>query len=97
MRSAQYALEQSQARVTDAIEARDLQQRTFTITQKEQKLGAGSAVQTLAARRDLAASESALVAARTAYQKAKVELDFATGRTLDENAISIGAARNGQP
>jgi len=97
VRSAQYALEQSQARVTDAIEARDLQQRTFTVTQKEQTLGAGSAVQTLAARRDLAASESTLVAARTAYQKAKVELDFATGRTLDENAISIDAARSGQP
>jgi outer membrane protein TolC len=97
VRSAQYALEQSQARVTDAIEARDLQQRTFTVTQKEQTLGAGSAVQTLAARRDLAASESTLVAARTAYQKAKVELDFATGRTLDENAISIDAARSGKP
>jgi len=97
VRSAQYALEQSEARVTDAIEARDLQQRTFTVTQKEQTLGAGSALQTLAARRDFAASESTLVAARTAYQKARVALDFATGRTLDENAISIDAARSGQP
>ncbi|SNS36258.1 Outer membrane protein TolC [Granulicella rosea] len=97
VRNAQYALEQSQARVTAATKARDLQQRTFTITEKEQALGAGSALQTLAARRDLAASESALVAARTAYQKARVELERSTGQTLEANAISIDAARSGVP
>ena len=95
VRNAQYALAQSQARVVAATKARDLQQQTFTITEKEQTLGAGSALQTLAARRDLATAESALVAARTAYQKAKVELDRATGQTLDSNAISIDTARTG--
>ena len=95
VRNAQYALDQSLARVTAAIKARDLQQRTFSITEKEQALGAGSVFQTLAARHDLATSESALVAARTAYQKAKVELDRATGETLTANAISIDAARTG--
>jgi len=95
VRNAQYSLDQSLARVTAATKARDLQQRTFTITEKEQALGAGSAYQTLAARRDLATAESALVAARTAYQKAKVELDRSTGETLTANAISIDAARTG--
>ncbi|RRA50308.1 TolC family protein [Acidipila sp. EB88] len=95
VRNAQYALDQSLARVTAAMKARDLQQRSFTITEKEQALGAGSALQTLAARHDLATAESALVAARTDYQKAKVELDRATGRTLDANAISITSARVG--
>ena len=95
VRNAQYALDQALARVTAAMKARDLQQRSFTITEKEQALGAGSALQTLAARHDLATAESALVAARTDYHKPKVELDRATGRTLDANAISIDAARSG--
>ena len=95
VRNAQYALVQSEARVTAAVKARDLAQKTFDITGKEQALGAGSALQTLGARHDLATAESALVAARTAYQKARVELDFVTGSTLEANAISIDAARNG--
>ncbi len=95
VRNAQYALVQSQARVAAAEKSRDLEQRTFTITGREQSLGAGSALQTLVARHDLATAESALVAARTAYQKARVELDRATGQTLTSNNISIDAARDG--
>ncbi len=70
VRNAQYALVQSQARVESARKARDLADKTFDISSKEQELGAGSNYQTLTARRDLAAAESALVAAMTAYQKA---------------------------
>jgi outer membrane protein TolC len=95
VRNAQYALEQGAARVTSALKARDLAQKTFEITAKEQALGAGSALQTLSSRHDLATAESALVGARTANQKARVELDRATGRTLVVNAISIESARTG--
>ena len=95
VRNAQYSLDQSQARVQFAVKARDLAQRTFEITGKEQTLGAGSALQTLASRHDLATAESALVAARTAYQKARIELDRAVGRTLDANSISVESARTG--
>jgi outer membrane protein TolC len=95
VRNAQYALAQSQARVDSALKARDLAGRLFTVSGKEQELGAGSALQTLAARRDLATAESALVAARTAYQKARVELDRATGNTLEANSVSIASARGG--
>lgn len=93
--NAQYSLEQSQARVQFAIKARDLAQKTFDITTKEQALGAGSALQTLTARHDLATAESALVAARTAYQKARIELDRATGSTLETFSISVESARTG--
>ena len=55
VRNAQYALEQSEARVESARKGRDLAQKTFDITAKEQELGAGSNFQTLTARRDLAA------------------------------------------
>lgn len=95
VRNAQYALEQSQARVDSARKARDLAQKTFDITAKEQELGAGSNYQTLMARRDFSEAESALVAAMTAYQKAKIELDRAIGSTLEANHISIESARTG--
>jgi outer membrane protein TolC len=95
VRNAQYALEQSQARVEAARRARDLAQKTFEITAKEQELGAGSNLQTLTARRDLSEAQSALVAAMTAYQKSKIELDRAVGATLEANNISIESARTG--
>jgi outer membrane protein TolC len=95
VRNAQYALEQSEARVVSARKGRDLAQKTFDITAKEQELGAGSNYQTLTARRDLAAAESTLVAAMTAYQKAKIELDRSVGSTLEANAISIESAKTG--
>jgi outer membrane protein TolC len=95
VRNAQYALVQSKARVESARKARDLAQKTFDIMAKEQELGAGSNYQTLTARRDQAAAESALVAALTAYQKAKIEVDRAIGSTLDANSISIESAKTG--
>jgi outer membrane protein TolC len=95
VRNAQYALEQSEARVASARKGRDLAQKTFDITAKEQELGAGSNYQTLTAQRDLAVAESMLVAAMTAYQKAKVELDRSVGSTLEANAISIESAKTG--
>jgi outer membrane protein TolC len=89
VRNAQYALEQTSARVDAARKARDLAQRTFEIMQKEQTLGAGSTYQTMTAQRDLAVAELDLVTAMTVYEKAKVELDRAIGSTLEDNGIKI--------
>ncbi|SEB37676.1 TolC family protein [Terriglobus roseus] len=95
VRNAQYALQQSQARVVAAQKSRDLASKTFDITKKEQDLGAGSNVQTLGAQKDLSTAESTLVAAMTSYQKARIELDRAIGSTLNANGISIESARTG--
>jgi outer membrane protein TolC len=95
VRNAQYALQQSEARVISARKGRDLSQKTFDIMKKEQELGAGSNYQTLTAQRDLAVAESTLVAAMTAHQKAKIELDRSVGSTLDANSISIESAKTG--
>ena len=95
VRNAQYALEQSEARVISARKGRDLAQKTFDIMKKEQELGAGSNYQTLTAQRDLAVAESMLVAAMTAHQKAKIELDRSVGSTLEANQISIESAKTG--
>jgi outer membrane protein TolC len=95
VRNAQYALEQSRARVQAARKARDLAQRTFGIMQKEQELGAGSTFQTLTAQRDLALAELDLVNANTTYQKSRVELQRATGTTLVDNGIQVQDAVDG--
>jgi len=93
--NAQYALEQSSARVLAARAARDLTQKTFNISREEQKLGAGSNLQTLTAQRDLALAESTLAAAETTFEKSRVELARATGATLDEYHVSIDNAKTG--
>jgi outer membrane protein TolC len=95
VRNAQYALEQSLARVQAAKKGRDLADRTFTITKKEQDLGAGSSFQTLTAQRDLAVASLDLVTANTAYQKSKVELQRATGTTLADNGVQVQDAVDG--
>jgi outer membrane protein TolC len=95
VRNAQYALEQTGARVGAARKARDLAQRTFEIMQKEQMLGAGSTFQTMTAQRDLSIAELDMVTAMTTYEKAKVELDRATGSTLEHNGIRVQDAENG--
>ena len=77
-----------------ARKARDLAQRTFEITKKEQELGSGSSYQTMTAQRDLALAELDLVTASTTYQKAKVELDRATGTTLEHNGVLDSGCRD---
>jgi len=95
IRNAQYALEQSHARVESARKARDLAERSFEITKKEQDLGSGSSYQTMTAQRDLSVAELDLVTAMTTYQKARVELDRTTGATLEHNGVLIQEAVTG--
>ena len=95
VRNSQYSLQQAQARVTAAQKARDLAQRTFDISKQEQKLGALSSYDTLAAEQALAVSQSALVVAQNAYEKAKVAIDQSTGTTLERMNVSIDDAKSG--
>jgi outer membrane protein TolC len=95
VRNARYALEQGASRVEAARKARDLARRSLNIMQKEQKLGAGSNQQTLAAEHDLSLAESALVTAETAYEKARIEVRRSTGSVLEEYGISIADAKAG--
>jgi outer membrane protein TolC len=95
VRNSQFALEQGRARVDAAQKSRDLAQHTFETTQQEQKLGALSSHDTLVAQHDLAIAESALVAAQTAFEKAKVDIDRATGETLEQMGVSIDDAKSG--
>jgi outer membrane protein TolC len=95
VRNSQFALQQAQARVDAAQKAKDLAQRTFDITKQEQQLGAKSSLDTLNAESALALAESALDAAQTAYEIAKVDIDRATGETLERTGVSIDDAKSG--
>ncbi len=96
VRNSQFALQQAQARVDAVQKARELAQRTFDITEREQKLGAKSTYDVLIAQHDLAIAESSLAAAKTAYEKARVDIDRATGETLERMGVSIANAKTGQ-
>jgi len=58
-------------------------------------LGAKSGLDTLNAGNALAQAESALDAAQTAYEKAKVDIDRAVGETLERTGVSIDDAKLG--
>jgi outer membrane protein TolC len=95
VRNSKFALEQAQAQVEAAQKARDLAQRTFDIVKQEQVLGAKSGLDTLNAESALAVAESALDAAQTNYEKKKVDIDRATGDTLERTGVSIDDAKAG--
>jgi len=95
VRNSQFALQQAEARVNAAQKARDLAQHTFDVIEQEQKLGAKSSSDVLVAQHDLGVAESALVASQTLYEKAKVDIDRATGDTLERTGVSIDDAKLG--
>ena len=95
VRNAQFALLQNRSRVEAARKARDLAQQTFDIEQKKKALGASTSNLVLQTQRDLAQAESNFVAAMSTYEKSRVELDRATGLTLDHTGIQIEDAERG--
>jgi outer membrane protein TolC len=96
VRNAQFVVQQSRARVDAARKSRELAYHLYDIEQKRQALGASTSFQVLQLARDLAVAESNLVVTMTAYEKARVELDRATGATLAHNNIKMDDATTGQ-
>jgi outer membrane protein TolC len=95
VRNSQFAFEQASARVQAAQQARDLAQRTFDITKQEKTLGAKSSYDVLSAENALALAESTFDDAEAKFEEAKVDLDRATGETLQITGVSIDDARSG--
>jgi outer membrane protein len=96
VRNAQFAVQQSRARVDASRKSRELAERLYEIEQKRQALGASTSFNVLQLARDLAVAESNLVSTMTAYEKARVELDRVTGATLNRNNIHLDDAQNGR-
>jgi outer membrane protein len=96
VRQAQFSVEQNQASVASAKAAVDYAKQSLDAEQKKYQFGTSTTTAVLQTRSALATSESTLMSAMAAYEKARVELDRAVGTLLDHNGISIDDAARGQ-
>ena len=78
-----------------AQDGQKLAEQSLDAEQKKYALGASTNTLVLQAQRDVATAESNLVAAMSAYEKSRVELDRVTGQTLPNNHIQLGEAEVG--
>jgi outer membrane protein len=95
VRNSQFTMQQSRAQVDAAKSAVALGRESLDAEQKKYALGASTNTLVLQAQRDLTQAESNLVTANAAYEKAKVDLDRATGLTLTSLGIDIADAQSG--
>jgi len=95
VRNAAYAVQQNKAGIAAAQAARDLAMQSLDAEQKKYALGASTSYLVLQASRDEAQAESNLVAAMSAYEKARVALDQVTAATLEKNGIVLQEAVTG--
>ena len=96
VRNAQFSVQQNRASVEAARAAVELGKQSLDAEQKKYALGASTTTLVLQAQRDLTDAESKLVSAMSAYEKSRVELDRATGATLDRMGILMADAERGQ-
>jgi outer membrane protein TolC len=96
VRNAQFAVQQNRAQVEAADKALELAQQSLESEQKKYALGASTNFNVLQTETDLTTADSNRVAARTAYEKSRVELDRVTGATLLRNGIVLEDAFSGR-
>jgi len=96
VRNAQFAVQQNRASVEAARAAVELARQSLDAEQKKYALGASTTTLVLQAQRDRAQAESNLVTAMSSYEKSRVELDRATGLTLDRTGIQVADVERGQ-
>ncbi len=90
------ALRQARARYDAAVQSRILEQQLLDAEEKKFNLGASTPYNVIVQQRDLAAAQSSELAARFAYQSARISLDQTTGATLEVNHISLADAQQGK-
>ena len=95
VQNAVIGVRQARARYEAARKARVLQEQTLDAEQKKYELGASTLYNVILIQRDLLQAESNEVVAKVGYAKSRVELDRATGQTLDDNHISLDEAFRG--
>ena len=86
---------QARAQFRSASRARILQAQTLDAEQKKLEAGASTVYNVIADQQALMAAQYTEVQAESAYAKAKVELDRATGQLLYHNNISLDEAYKG--
>jgi len=96
VRAAPYGVEQNRASVASAKAAVDYARQSLDAEQKKYQFGTSTTTLVLQTQSALATAESTLMSAMAAYEKSRVELDRATGVTLDHAGVSIDDAAKGQ-
>lgn len=96
VRNAQFSLQQNRASVDAARASTEFSRQTLDAEQKKLALGASTSTLVLQDQSAYTSAESNLVSAMAAYEKARVEMDRATGLLLDHAGILIGDAERGQ-
>jgi outer membrane protein len=96
VRNAQFGVEQNRASVASAQAAVDYAKQSLDAEQKKYQFGTSTTTLVLQTQSGLATAESTLMSAMAAYEKSRIELDRATGVTLDHAGISIDDAAKGQ-
>jgi outer membrane protein len=96
VRNAQFALQQNRASVQAAQAAVDFARETLNAEQQKLAAGVSNPTAVLQDQSGLTTAESNLVSAKAAYEKARVELDRATGLLLDHSGIVMADAERGE-
>jgi outer membrane protein TolC len=96
VRNAQFALQQNRASVQAAQAAVDFASETLRAEQQKLSAGVSNPTAVLQDQTGLTTAESNLVSAKAAYEKARVELDRATGLLLDHSGIVMADAERGE-
>jgi len=96
VRNAQFSLQQNRASVDAARASTEFSRQTLDAEQKKLALGASTSTLVLQDQSAYTSAESNLVSAMAAYEKARVEMDRATGLLLDHAGILIDDAERGQ-
>jgi outer membrane protein len=96
VQNAVIGLQQSRAQHQSAQKARILQEQTLDAEQKKFALGASTIFFVIQAQRDLTRAQADEVAALTSYNHALVQLNSATGQTLEKFNVVLEEAMAGR-
>lgn len=89
-------MRQARAQYRAAQKSRILQERTLDAEQKKFNLGASTIFEIVSAQRDLAFARTDEIRAQNTYIKGRINLERATGRTLEKNNILLSEAYDGR-
>ena len=89
-------MRQARAQYRAAQKSRILQERTLDAEQKKFNLGASTIFEIVSAQRDLAFARTDEIRAQNIYIKGRINLERATGRTLEKNNILLSEAYDGR-
>jgi outer membrane protein len=96
VQNALIAVQQARAQYQAAVKQRVLEEQTLDADQKKLALGATTVFQVIQDQRDLATAAGNEVTAEATYAAARVQIDLATGMTLQNNNVEFDEAKTGR-